>query len=390
MTRMIKTAVKKFFAMTVTGSLVITSAGSIAMGGVDPGGSYKQIDEPLVSERSTDIIPGPVLSDESIDEILEKENISEDLEEKKGSFVDKGEAMDIKIGKDPEKGITMEGEECGSFTMNLPEEISADKGRMEEGEVVYDSDDEDASVQVRTEKGADEDQGSIVRSLINIDSPEAPDSYTFRFEMEGGQKLMFAEQMNSPEAVPGCVYIAEKMEPVAEIQAPWARDAEGNPVPTHFEISGNDLIQKVDFDEDTVFPVVADPAIGGFYYVKVKSKIKNKWGKYKKTSEIMNTSKSKGGTLGVDKVVSFSGSVSGNIKGIVTIGVGATISSAIRKTWEIEKNKRVYLGCRAKYMVEKGVREKRRMSSGQKVSSNKFKVKRPLGWTEREYKIFEC
>ncbi|MEJ9209242.1 hypothetical protein [Paenibacillus larvae] len=39
----------------------------------------------------------------------------------------------------------------------------------------------------------------------------------------------------------------------------WAKDANGNDIPTHYEIRGNDLVQKVEFNENTAFPVVADP-----------------------------------------------------------------------------------------------------------------------------------
>ncbi|WP_257131989.1 hypothetical protein [Bacillus toyonensis] len=39
----------------------------------------------------------------------------------------------------------------------------------------------------------------------------------------------------------------------------WAKDANGNPVSTHYKVEGNKLIQVVDFDENTAFPVIADP-----------------------------------------------------------------------------------------------------------------------------------
>ncbi len=40
----------------------------------------------------------------------------------------------------------------------------------------------------------------------------------------------------------------------------WAKDANGAPVPTRYEIEGNTLVQVVDFTADTAFPVVADPS----------------------------------------------------------------------------------------------------------------------------------
>lgn len=47
---------------------------------------------------------------------------------------------------------------------------------------------------------------------------------------------------------------------VAEIAAPWAVDADGNAVPTLYEIAGDTLVQKVRVDASTTFPVVADPS----------------------------------------------------------------------------------------------------------------------------------
>lgn len=43
------------------------------------------------------------------------------------------------------------------------------------------------------------------------------------------------------------------------IDVPWAVDANGAPVPTHFQVHGNTLTQVVDLDAATAFPVVADP-----------------------------------------------------------------------------------------------------------------------------------
>ncbi|WP_417555084.1 hypothetical protein [Microbacterium sp.] len=46
---------------------------------------------------------------------------------------------------------------------------------------------------------------------------------------------------------------------VGEIRAPWARDANGAVVATHYEIRGNAVVQVVQPSKDTAFPVVADP-----------------------------------------------------------------------------------------------------------------------------------
>ena len=46
---------------------------------------------------------------------------------------------------------------------------------------------------------------------------------------------------------------------IGEFEAPWALDADGNTVPTHFEVDGDTITQIVETDETTAYPVVADP-----------------------------------------------------------------------------------------------------------------------------------
>ena len=52
------------------------------------------------------------------------------------------------------------------------------------------------------------------------------------------------------------------------VEQPWAFDAAGSPVETYLEIRGDDLVQVVVPDADTVYPVIADPTFkwvaGGF------------------------------------------------------------------------------------------------------------------------------
>ncbi|MDR1522034.1 MAG: hypothetical protein LBS28_04200 [Streptococcaceae bacterium] len=39
----------------------------------------------------------------------------------------------------------------------------------------------------------------------------------------------------------------------------WTRDAKGDKVNTFFTVNGNQLIQHIDFDQNSIFPIVADP-----------------------------------------------------------------------------------------------------------------------------------
>ena len=58
----------------------------------------------------------------------------------------------------------------------------------------------------------------------------------------------------------GEVYIVDKDNEIVEvIGEAWAKDANGYDVETSYEVEGNKLIQNVEFDENSVFPIVADP-----------------------------------------------------------------------------------------------------------------------------------
>lgn len=50
-------------------------------------------------------------------------------------------------------------------------------------------------------------------------------------------------------------------EMIAGIDAPWAVDADGRKLNTHYKVDGSRLIQIVETDHHTVFPVVADPTV---------------------------------------------------------------------------------------------------------------------------------
>lgn len=47
---------------------------------------------------------------------------------------------------------------------------------------------------------------------------------------------------------------------IPAIEAPWAVDALGRDLPTHYELDGDVLIQKIETSSETAFPVTADPS----------------------------------------------------------------------------------------------------------------------------------
>ena len=371
---------KKFFAVAMIGVVIFASDCSFALAQPQGPGLLINESKDAVSEQAAE-------AEEIISDACGMDEADDVLYENDEAFVTADDGMKLEIPKDPEDGVVMENADGTGVSMKLPDEVSGEKGENVDGTVVYDPGDEDMAVAVRCEEGAAASPGGTVRSLVVIGSCDAPKEYAFRFELKEGQSLVRGEEVSSDEAIPGHVYVMEGGEAICEIQPAWAKDADGRPVDTHYEIKGDDLVQVVSFDEKTSFPVVADPAMSGYCYKKSKVRISEKWGKWKRTSSVINTYKTKGGTLSVNESFTISGSVSGNIRGIVTIGTGASFSSSSGKTWQIEKNKRCYAVCRALYKVEKGVRKKINMNSGKVVSKNKYKVKRPKGKNYREFGV---
>lgn len=89
------------------------------------------------------------------------------------------------------------------------------------------------------------------QTLIHINRADAPRVYQFPVEVPEGGKL---EMMDD-----GTVSLNVNRMPNGGFEAPWATDANGKPVTTRLEVQGRNLVQVVEFDENTAFPVVADP-----------------------------------------------------------------------------------------------------------------------------------
>jgi hypothetical protein len=95
--------------------------------------------------------------------------------------------------------------------------------------------------------------GQIARALTVIKDASAPTEYRFPISAPEGSMLEVEED-------DGTVLIYNNDFYLAEIDLPWAKDANGNPVPTSYRVEGMTLIQTVDH-AGAAYPVVADPAL---------------------------------------------------------------------------------------------------------------------------------
>lgn len=124
------------------------------------------------------------------------------------------------------------------------------------GVIVYDNNNGSATVP------ATHMDGTVQINTV-IESARAPKAYDYPMSIAAGQTLQL-----QPD---GAVYLmnGDGTSAAAVIAAPWARDAHGAPVPTHYEVTGSTLTQVVDFTSATAFPVVADPSVSFGTYVVV-------------------------------------------------------------------------------------------------------------------------
>ena len=105
-----------------------------------------------------------------------------------------------------------------------------------------------------------------VRTLVQIDSPQAPERYPFAV---GGDVVGLEAQRDG--SVTG--YDAEG-EPIAYIAPAWARDASGREVPTFYELEGTTLVQVVQHrDGDWAYPITADPTLEWHWYWPHKARV---------------------------------------------------------------------------------------------------------------------
>jgi len=103
-----------------------------------------------------------------------------------------------------------------------------------------------------------------VRSIVNIKDSSAPKEYKFELDIPEGHKLISSADYFGD--VPGNgldteeVFIVDENNIIQSVFGKaWAVDANGVDVPTYYDVVDNTLIQTVNFNENTAFPVLADP-----------------------------------------------------------------------------------------------------------------------------------
>ena len=105
------------------------------------------------------------------------------------------------------------------------------------------------------------DKGQRVAFIIN--NPDDPT----RFALNLKSASSIVAQEDGTYAV-----LDENGEPMAAIAAPWAKDAAGRDVPTHYEIDGTRIVQVVEHKGGGFqYPITADPGFWRTIYVNIRT-----------------------------------------------------------------------------------------------------------------------
>ncbi|MFD9380131.1 hypothetical protein ACFWBH_32245 [Streptomyces sp. NPDC059999] len=147
------------------------------------------------------------------------------------------------VPKDPEKGVSL-----GSVNVGLPNADEAkDAKRLSDGTVVYPGTDGSAQAVIPT--------GTGVQMLTTIANADAPTRYDYKVSVPVGGRVTVDERGNA-------AVLNGDNTPALVVPSPWAKDANGTAVPTHFETDGTTLTQVVERTSGGyAYPVVADPRI---------------------------------------------------------------------------------------------------------------------------------
>ncbi|GGM76662.1 hypothetical protein GCM10012275_54230 [Longimycelium tulufanense] len=160
------------------------------------------------------------------------------------------EGIRVTLPDENSRKITLgTGEGLPQITLALPETPGDHAGTSVSGTKVFRA--QDKKFAVVAEPVADG-----ARSLVTIHGDAAPTRYDFNVELPHGVQ---AAQQDDGSVVLAATQDGVRLE-LGRIQAPWARDAAGKKVPTHYEVKGNTLTQVVDH-HGAAYPVVADPKL---------------------------------------------------------------------------------------------------------------------------------
>ncbi|MCB2412186.1 hypothetical protein LGT39_04890 [Demequina sp. TTPB684] len=152
--------------------------------------------------------------------------------------------MSVDLSREAEDGVVLSG--GGSdLTIDLPFADQADAADLIDGTVVFDNNNGSTTTPLIHGDGS-------LQIVTTIADAYAPFEYAYELNPGEGGALVVTEDG-------GVDVVAADGWVIAHIEAPWAMDAEGRPVPTAYEVSGTVLTQVIAHGDGYAYPIVADP-----------------------------------------------------------------------------------------------------------------------------------
>lgn len=195
------------------------------------------LEETLAEVPAIEQLVEETLADVDDLDINENAEVVVELETEDGSTVE--------IPDEADEAIVIESADGETLEIQLPGD-GDDAEVIDDGSVIY----EDAVTDTDIVVQAQEDGG--IRAFAVIDGAGAPNSFDFGVDVEGADDLILFDD--------GSVVVLDADgEPLAEVPAAWAYDADGNEVPSWYSVSDGNLRLHVDHSATSAYPVVADP-----------------------------------------------------------------------------------------------------------------------------------
>ena len=178
------------------------------------------------------------------------------LHQSQPGIVSTNTSTPVDVATDPASPIvSLRNGTGGAIGIGLPVAASSDPGQpAADGSVVFT--DATPGVDVTVQALA----GGGVRALTTINTADASQDLVYPLALPNGDTA----QVNDTGGV-------DFVRPMADtggatvidggISAAWAVDANGNEVPTTYEVTGDAVVQHVDPAADAAYPITADPAV---------------------------------------------------------------------------------------------------------------------------------
>lgn len=171
-------------------------------------------------------------------------------------------SVDVEIPSDSTDPVILTSDEGDKLEVQFDPSVEAQGSLVADGSVVYQQDNQVAQTAQPTDDG--------VRINTVITNSGAPEEYRHEIKLPDGVRMVTGAQLEEltpeefrTEPSHGIFFLDEADQLVGGISAPWAVDAAGNSVPTHYAIDGSTVIQYVEHKAGTyTYPIVADPWLG--------------------------------------------------------------------------------------------------------------------------------